>query len=149
MRPSWWQMTRIERDGEKKHDDSLRGCPGCQWAAPVTGCVSTFWVCGSAQLDHSGLPVSPRCCPCPPPHRLSCFHHSMGCFPCWCVLWRMQFCSQTEKKTVRKRDICLPSHPLCGTLWSVFISLTWAEMLQETKWQGHLDMSFTYTFTSS
>lgn len=102
--------------------------PGCLWAAPVSGCVSTSWVWEFARLDHSGLPVSPRCCPCPPSHCPNCCQRSTGCSPCWCLLGRTQLCFQTEEKTVRNWDICLPSHSLCYTLWSVFISSTLVEI---------------------
>lgn len=108
-------MTLIKRDEEKRRDNSLRGCPGCQWAAPVSGWVSTSWVWGFAQRGRSGLPVSPHCCLCPPPRCLNCSHHSTGCSPCWCLLWRTRLCCQMEKKTVRKWDICLLSHSLLHT----------------------------------
>lgn len=111
----WRQQRHTEK--EKRCDDSLRGRPGCQWAAPVWGCASTSWVWGCAHCDHSGICASP--CRCPPPRCLSCPHCLMGCFPCYGQLWRRWFCSQRENGE-EMRDLPVISLSLLHPLVSLY-----------------------------
>lgn len=82
----------MTREDERRSDDSPRGRPGCQWAAPASGCASTSWVWGCARFDHPGIPAPP-CRRRPAPHWSCC---RKGCFPCCGQLWQRWLCSRRE-----------------------------------------------------
>jgi len=132
----------IEGKRWKRHSDSLCGRPAFQWAALKSGCVLPSWVWGLAQCNHSDLPVSPHCCPCPPPRCLNCCHRSTGwCLFC-CLLWWMQLCFQMNKARGMKLDICLPADS-SGFLWSVHLPARhWMKCSRKPNAKA------TYTFSS-